>query len=179
MAKNGKNRESVIEVLNKARADELGAIHQYMSLHYELAGHDYGPLAADLKLIAIDEMRHAEAFAERIHAIGGTPTSKPAAETRKNLPVREAYKFLVEAEEAALHDYNEYLSVCREKRDSLSAALFERILEEEQIHFDHFQAIARHLQDLGDTYLAKIAGGPADTGVRGPGFVAMKRGAKA
>lgn len=179
MSKNGKNRESVIEVLNKARADELGAIHQYMSLHYELADHDYGPLAADLKLIAIDEMRHAEMFAERIHVIGGTPTSKPAAEARKDLPVREAYKFLVEAEDAALRDYNEYLNLCREKRDSLSAALFERILEEEQIHFDHFAAISRHLQDLGDAYLAKIAGGPADTGVRGPGFVAMKRGAKA
>ena len=67
MAENRESRKAkVIEVLNKARAMELFAIHQYMNQHYNLDDMDYGELAANMKLIAIDEMRHAENFAERI-----------------------------------------------------------------------------------------------------------------
>ena len=63
-------RKAVIAVLNKARAMELQAVHQYMNQHYGLDDMDYGELAANLKLIAIDEMRHAEQFAERIKELG-------------------------------------------------------------------------------------------------------------
>ena len=72
-----KRRENVIEVLNRARAMELQAIHQYMNQHYNLDDMDYGEMAAKMKLIAIDEMRHAEAFAERIKELGGgSPPAK-------------------------------------------------------------------------------------------------------
>ncbi len=37
-----------------------------MNQHYNLDDMDYGELAAKMKLIGIDKMRHAEAFAERI-----------------------------------------------------------------------------------------------------------------
>lgn len=77
MAANKKTRkEKVIEVLNKARSMELFAIHQYMNQHYNLSDKDYGELAANMKLIAIDEMRHAEDFAERIKELGGEPTAQ-------------------------------------------------------------------------------------------------------
>lgn len=66
-------RNKVIEVLNKARSSELQAIHQYMSQHYDLDDMDYGKLASNLKQIAIDEMRHAEALAERVKELGGDP----------------------------------------------------------------------------------------------------------
>jgi bacterioferritin len=61
-----KRREKVVDVLNEARAMELHAIAQYMNQHYNLDDMDYGDMAAKIKLIAIDEMRHAEMFAERI-----------------------------------------------------------------------------------------------------------------
>jgi len=64
-------KKKVIEVLNKARAMELHAIHQYMNQHYNLDNMDYGELAGKVKLIAIDEMRHAEMFAERIKELEG------------------------------------------------------------------------------------------------------------
>ncbi|HQG30658.1 MAG TPA: ferritin-like domain-containing protein, partial [Deltaproteobacteria bacterium] len=59
-------KKKVIGVLNKARSMELQAIYQYMNQHYNLDNMDYGDLALKVKLIAIDEMRHAEMFAERI-----------------------------------------------------------------------------------------------------------------
>jgi len=73
MAQNSREmkKKKVIDVLNKARAMELYAIHQYMNQHYNLDDMDYGDLAAKVKLIAIDEMRHAEMFAERIKELGG------------------------------------------------------------------------------------------------------------
>ena len=68
-------KEKVIDALNKARSMELQAIHQYMNQHYNLDDMDYGEMAAKVKLIAIDEMRHAEAFAERIKELGGKPSA--------------------------------------------------------------------------------------------------------
>ena len=78
-----KRREKVVEALNKARAMELFAIHQYMNQHYNLDNMDYGDLAAKVKLIAIDEMRHAEMFADRIEELGGQPTSELSAKVQK------------------------------------------------------------------------------------------------
>ena len=74
-ASKAQRRKKVIDVLNKARAMELKAIHQYMNQHYNLDDMDYGELAAKIKLIAIDEMRHAEQFAERIKELGGEPVT--------------------------------------------------------------------------------------------------------
>ena len=58
--------KTVIDMLNDGRQRELLAISQYMVQHYELDDTDYGKLAARLKDIAIVEMKHAEALAERI-----------------------------------------------------------------------------------------------------------------
>lgn len=66
MSNREEKKARVIEVLNKARSMELQAIHQYMNQHYNLDDRDLGELAKNIKLIAIDEMTHAEAFAERI-----------------------------------------------------------------------------------------------------------------
>jgi bacterioferritin len=76
-------KQKVIEVLNKARAMELQAITQYMNQHYNLDDMDYGDMAAKVKLIGIDEMRHAEMFAERIKELGGEPTKERLKKARK------------------------------------------------------------------------------------------------
>lgn len=73
----------VVEVLNQARAMELFAITQYMNQHYGLDSMDYGELAAKMKLIAIDEMRHAEMFAERVKELGGEPATSYEGDLKK------------------------------------------------------------------------------------------------
>src|SRR5512136_579719 len=88
-----KRKEMVIEVLNKARAMELHAIHQYMIHHYDLDNMDYGDMAAKVKLIAIDEMRHAEMFADRIEELGGIPTSDVAGKIEKGQPVEVIFPY--------------------------------------------------------------------------------------
>ena len=59
-------KEKSIELLNKAIADELNALHQYMYFHFHCDDQGYDLLAGLFKRIAIEEMIHVEKLAERI-----------------------------------------------------------------------------------------------------------------
>ena len=97
-------KKKVIEVLNKARSMELQAIHQYMNQHYGLDDMDYGEMAAQVKLIAIDEMRHAEMFAERIKELGGEPTTELAGKVERGQKVEVIFPFDAGEEDTAIND---------------------------------------------------------------------------
>jgi bacterioferritin len=167
-------RAKVIEVLNKARAMELQAITQYMNQHYNLDDMDYGDLAAKIKLIAIDEMRHAEMFAERIKELAGEPTVEPAEKVQKGQEIKYIFPFDAKLEDDTIDAYNRFLLVCRENGDSTSVKLFEAIIDEEQIHFNYFDNVDDHIKKLGETYLAQIAGTSSATGLQTQGFVARQ-----
>ena len=172
MAENRESRKAkVIDVLNKARAMELFAIHQYMNQHYNLDDMDYGELAANMKLIAIDEMRHAENFAERIKELGGEPTTQKDGKIVTGQEVTVIYEADANQEEATIEAYSGFLAICKDAGDIVSARLFERIIDEEQAHLTYYDNIDGHIKKLGDTYLAKIAGTPSTTGPASKGFV--------
>jgi bacterioferritin len=171
-----KRREKVIEVLNKARAMELQAIYQYMNQHYNLDDMDYGELAAKMKLIAIDEMRHAEMFAERVKEIGGEPVTGHDGKIVKGQKVEKIFIFDAGLEDDTIDVYNQFLLVCRDNGDSVSMKIFEDIIDEEQIHFNYFDNINGHIEKLGDTFLAKIAGTPSSTGLGPSGFAVSGEG---
>lgn len=167
-------KAKVIEVLNKARSMELQAIHQYMNQHFNLDGWDYGELAANMKLIAIDEMRHAEAFAERVKELCGNPTTELSAPVTKGQDVQQIYNFDAAAEDNTIDAYNGFIKVCNDNGDILSARLFETTIEEEQAHLSYYENVGEHIKTLGDTFLSKIAGTPASTGPASKGFVLNK-----
>ena len=169
--------KGVIEVLNKARGMELHAIHQYMNQHYNMDNMDYGELAAKLKLIAIDEMRHAEMFAERVKELAGEPVTESGAKVQKGQKVQEVFSFDAKLEDNTIDVYNQFATVCRENGDSISMKVFETIINEEQIHYNYFDNVNEHIKTLGDTYLAKIAGTPASTGLTPKGFAIGTGGA--
>ena len=64
-------KDKSIELLNKAVADELAAVHQYMYFHFHLDDQGYDLLAGLFKRTAIEEMLHVESLAERILFLGG------------------------------------------------------------------------------------------------------------
>lgn len=169
-------KEKVIDALNRARALELNAITQYMNHHYNLDNMDYGEMAANMKLIAIDEMRHAEKFAERIKELGGEPTMVPAAKPKPDGTVSFIFKSDAALEDGALINYNKFQQICRENGDSSSAKLFETIIEDEQLHFNYFENVRQHIENLGETYLAQIAGTSSATGIVYQGFAARQGG---
>ena len=169
-------KKKVIDVLNKARSMELLAITQYMNQHYNLDDMDYGELAGKVKLIAIDEMRHAEMFAERIKELGGEPTTEPAGKVTRGQEIEGIFPFDADLEEDTIAVYNQFLMVCRENEDSISMKLFETIIDEEQIHFNYFDNISGHITKLGSSYLSNIAGTPSATGLVPNGFVVSGKG---
>jgi len=164
-------RNNVIEVLNKARAMELQAISQYMNQHYNLDDMDFGEFAAKIKLIAIDEMRHAEMFAERIKELAGEPVTEPAGKVEKGQDVETVFPFDAQEEDNAIASYNQFLLVCRDNSDSISMKLFETIIDDEQVHFNYFDSISSHIKKLGNSYLARIAGTSSSSGLQPSGFV--------
>lgn len=172
MAKSKKDK--VIDVLNAARSMELQAISQYMNQHYGLDDADFGELAAQVKLIGIDEMQHAERFAERIKELGGEPTATPAGPVEKGQDVEKVFPFDADEEDKAIVAYNGFLKVCIENGDSVSAKIFEEIIDDEQEHFNYFDSVSGHIKKLGPAYLAQKAGTSSATGLNTMGFVARK-----
>jgi len=145
-----------------------------MNQHYNLDNMDYGDMAAKVKLIAIDEMRHAEMFADRIEELGGEPTTAIAGKVETGQKVEAVFPFDAKLEDDTMTVYNQFLLVCRENGDSISVKLFETIIDEEQIHFNYFDNVNDHIVKLGQVYLAQIAGTPSSTGLQTQGFVARQ-----
>jgi len=153
-----KDTQKVIDMLNVARSREITAILQYMAQHYELDDQDFGKLAKAMKATGIAEMKHAEALAERILFLGGKPTSKPDAEVKKGQKIADLLATDIGLEAAAVQLYNESAKACADLLDHVSKALFESLLADETAHLDMFQNIKEHVDQLGDTYLATLAG---------------------
>ncbi len=162
------NVERVVEALNAARSRELAVIIQYMEHHYVSAGtvglpsfarqtrsdiwvssHGSG-LGARLvgvpgavvtfKSIAKVEMGHAQSFANRVAALGGTPTVTPG-ERCKASTVSEMLELDLRAEDEAVCLYADSMDMCRSEGDEESGALFEAVLRDELAHSAAFSAL--------------------------------------
>ncbi len=156
------NRKKVIALLNEARAAEVTAIMQYMTHHYELEDRDYGKLAKVMKDIAIQEMKHAEALAERVLFLGGEIVSMPDGKILKGQSIEQMLATDKALESGAMEMYNDHARRCVELGDHVSKDVFEKLLAEEEDHWDEFDTIEDHVQNLGASYLATQTGGDAD-----------------
>jgi len=108
---------------------------------------------------------------ERIKELGGEPTADLAGKVEKGQKIEVIFSFDAGLEDNTMDVYNQFLLVCRENGDSTSIKLFETIVGEEQIHYNYFDNVSDHIKRLGPSYLAQIAGTPADTGPPSKGFV--------
>jgi bacterioferritin len=148
----------VIDLLNEARERELHAILQYMVEHYELDNDGYEKLGSRIKKIAIVEMKHAEELGERVLFLGGVPVTKPKADVKKGLSIKDQVKFNSDLETDAIKMYNQAAAVCAAEGDHVSKALFEKLLGEEEDHWDEFQKEIDHIEKLGDVYITTLIG---------------------
>lgn len=147
-------KEKSIQLLNKAVADELAAVHQYMYFHLHCDDQGYDLLAGLFKKTAIDEMMHVETIAERILFLGGDVIMKPGLETE---PIRNVKEMLFKAramEEGSAQDYNLWANECAQNADAISKQLFEGLVADEERHFDQYDQELRNMERFGDQYLA-------------------------
>ncbi|MFA7229195.1 MAG: bacterioferritin [Melioribacteraceae bacterium] len=143
-----------IELLNKAIADELTAVHQYMYFHFHCDNQGYDLLANLFRKTAIEEMLHIERLAERILFLKGEVEMSASDGVKKNSVVQEMLKLAVEMEKHSAEDYNLWANECSANADSVSKQLFESLVVDEERHFDQFDTELENLEKFGDRYLA-------------------------
>lgn len=160
-------KEKSIELLNKAIADELAAVHQYMYFHFHCDDKGYDLLSSLFKRTAIQEMMHVENLAERVLFLKGEVEMAVAEGVKKIHDVKEMLITARKMEEDSAREYNLWANECAQNADSATKKIFEALVEEEESHYDQFDVELENMEKFGDNYLAlqsierskKIAGG--------------------
>jgi len=142
-----------IELLNKAIADELTAIHQYMYFHFHCDDQGYDLLANLFKKTAIAEMIHVERCAERILFLKGDVEMVTSADIKKIQDVSKMLEMSAKMEEESAREYNVWANECSQNADAVSKQLFESLVLDEETHFDQFDTELENLKKFGERYL--------------------------
>jgi bacterioferritin len=146
--------EKSVELLNKAVADELSAVHQYMYFHFHCDDQGYDLLAGLFKRTAIEEMMHIEHLADRILFLKGDVELGNADPVKKVHDVTEMLEIVTGMEQEAIVMYNKFALECTSNADSASRKLFESLVDDEERHFGQFDDELENLRKFGDEYLA-------------------------
>jgi bacterioferritin len=146
--------EKSIDLLNRAVADELYAIHQYMYFHFHCDQKGYDLLSGLFKKTAVEEMQHIERIAERILFLKGDVNIKASEDVKKVHDVKEMLTVACQMEEQSIKDYNRFVMECASNADSISKKLFEDLVGDEERHYDQFDLEFENLEKFGQNYLA-------------------------
>ncbi len=147
-------KQKSIELLNKAIADELYAVHQYMYFHFHCDDQGYDLLSNLFRQTAIQEMMHVELLAERILFLKGEVNMQVDGEVQHLHEVKEMLKLATKMEESSALDYNKWANECSLNADSVSKKLFEGLVADEERHFDQYDTEIENLNKFGENYLA-------------------------
>ncbi|NLX96589.1 MAG: bacterioferritin [Rhodopirellula sp.] len=156
-----------IDLLNRAVADELQAVHQYMYWHFHLDDQGFGPLSALLRRIAIVEMGHVETLAERILFLKGDVEMVAAGGVTKINDPEEILKMAANMEQEAVGMYNQFALDSGANADSATKQMFESLVNDEESHFDEFDKQLDNIKRFGPSYLALQSFAPGGTPAAG------------
>jgi bacterioferritin len=141
-------------LLNKAVADEMTAVHQYMYFHFHCEDQGYDLLASLFFKTALEEMVHIERCAERILFLGGDVEMVASMEVEKIQDVAAMLAKACQMEEDSAKNYNIWANECSSNADSVSKKLFEDLVVDEERHYDQFDNETDNLKKFGERYLA-------------------------
>jgi bacterioferritin len=130
-------KEALLDILNQSIAREIAVTIQYMWHHVTAIGLESAEVEEIFKKVAIEEMKHAEKFAERLDYLGGVPTTKPSPIVTGG-SVEKMLKDNLKAEEEAITLYKKAIQICIENNDPVSRLLYEEILSDEEDHHNTF-----------------------------------------
>ena len=139
----------IIDVLNKAYADEWLAYYQYFIEAKVIKGIMKDAAIAELTQHAADELRHADMVANRILQLGGTPLLHPQEWfTHSNCGYAEPQDFdvvsiledSIKGEQCAISVYSKLAEMTRDK-DIVTYDIVSEILADEVEHEEDLQAL--------------------------------------
>ena len=152
--------EELIDLLNKAFADEWLAYYQYWIGAKIVKGPMKEAAIAELIEHANDELRHADMLALRILQLGGTPLINPedfykytncGYEAPTNPNVIEILKQNIKGEQCAIETYNKLLSIIKDK-DPVTYNIIVQILQDEVEHEEDLQALLEDIEEIKSRY---------------------------
>ena len=144
-----KNKES-IKKLNVILKNELTAINQYF-LHAKMLKHQgFLKLSGKVHAESIDEMKHADALADRILMIGGLPNFQDMGKLHIGETPAEMLKSDYDMEVVAIADLKVAIAACEAEKDITSSNLLQDILLSEENHQDWLRQQLELIQSIGE-----------------------------
>jgi bacterioferritin len=152
-----KGKPEVLQVLQGALTDELGAAHEYI-LHAEMCENwGYKALAGLTRKRAIEEMKHAEKLIERMLYLEGAPDVQAMPKIVAGSDVEKQLSAGLKSEQVAIEYYNHGIALCRKSGDDGSADLLRSNLHDEERHADFLETQLGLIKELGlANYLAQM-----------------------
>ncbi len=135
-----KGSQDLLQALNNTLADELAAIIQYMYHHIMGRGLASPATLEMFKSNSIDEMKHAEAIAERIDLLGGTPTIE-ISDIQVGGDLAKMIQDDLDGEHRAIEMYKRYVKLAQKEDDPPTRRLLEEVLETEEGHANALEAL--------------------------------------
>jgi len=127
--------KKIITALNQDVSLELGAVIQYLWHHYMAEGME-SPAIIDLQeKVSRDEMKHLEAFAERVIALGGEPPTE-IAPVKKGGDLKKMIRDDLAGERNAIQVYKGHIKLAAELGDTTTRLMLEEIVSQEEGHVD-------------------------------------------
>ena len=146
--------DKLLNLLNKAFADEWLAYYQYWIGAKVAEGPMRGLVASELEEHAGDELKHAGMLTERIIQLGGTPILKPedwyemtncGYEVPDDPNVKALFEQNIKGEQCAIDVYKSLLDTIGNK-DPITYNMVLEILEDEVEHEEDLQAIQEDMK---------------------------------
>jgi bacterioferritin len=149
----GMKVERVVELLNKAFADEWLAYYQYWLGTKVIAGPMKDAVIAELIQHAADELRHADMVSNRIIQLGGTPLTTPKKwfemtncgyDEPSDPFVKKILEQNIKGEQCAISVYHALIEEVGMK-DPVTYNMTVQILQDEVEHEEDLQALLKDL----------------------------------
>jgi len=139
----------LLEMLNKAYADEWLAYYQYWVGAKVARGRMRGVVAGELEEHASEELKHAQMLTERIITLGGEPLLKPqdllkesncGYDEPSDSDAKALLKQNIKGEQCAIEIYKKLLEFVKDK-DPITYHLILEILEDEVEHEEDLESL--------------------------------------
>lgn len=135
-----KASKRLLDALNEDLAYELAALTQYIWHHVMGKGLEFPAISDMFKKLSIEEMKHAEALAERIDLLGGVPTIQPKA-IKQGGNLKKMLQDDLGGEQTAIALYTQHIALADKEKDVVTRRLLESILGDEQGHANDLETV--------------------------------------
>jgi bacterioferritin len=131
-------QEKSIELLNKAVADEMSAVHQYMFFHFHCEKQGNELLSRLFLKTAVQEMRHVQRCGKQILLLGGEVEMAASNSVQKIHDVKAMLEMACQMEQGSISDYSQWAIECAANSDPTSRKIFKGLVTDEKIHYSQF-----------------------------------------